>query len=297
MSNTSNELELNAPKQLTLPDKLGKVGGFLNSTPMLWISGLAVLVSFFGEYILPIMGQEHNEVMLQFAWISVLISGVPIASYAFIYTFYDKVISSCLLITIAMIAAIYIGDVFAAAEIAFIMAIGEMLEERTVEKAKKGIEMLLNLLPSQGRKLVTEGEKTTEIMVEAKEIQVGDLLRVLPGESFPSDGIVVTGSTTVDQSIMTGESLPVDKVEGDSVFTGTLNCYGSVDMKVTKAFAQSSLQKMISMVEDAENNKAPTQKIVDKWAGYFVPLACIIAIFTYLVMCFVFHQPDRKSVV
>ncbi|MFI3175547.1 MAG: cation-translocating P-type ATPase [Bacillota bacterium] len=258
----------------------------LNSIPMLWISGLFLLASFLTEYIFPLM-----EISFVFpinpAWLSLLISGIPLFYLAVVNTL-DKRITSVLLISIAMVAAIYIGDIFAAGEIAFIMAIGEFLEDRTVEKAKKGIEMLFELVPVQGRVVSAEEEK----MVDAKDIKENDILRVFPGESFPADGTIILGTTTIDQSIMTGESLPIDKSVGDEVFTGTINRFGSVDIKVTKSFANSSLQKMIQLVEDAENQKAPTQKIVDKWAGVLVPMACIIAIVTYFIFSFLFNRPD-----
>ncbi len=263
----------------------------LNSIPMLWISGIFLFASFMTEYILPLGGMEF-EFFINPAWGSLLISGIPLAYLAITNTL-DKRITSPLLITIAMIAAIYIGDVFAAGEVAFIMAIGEWLEDRTVEKAKKGVGKLLNLVPTRGR-VITEGEG--EQFVEAKDIQVGDILRVIPGESFPADGVIVEGNTTVDQSIMTGESIPADKGIGDGVFTGTINRYGSVDIKVNKAFSDSSLQKMIRLVEESEKHKAPTQKIVDKWAGYLVPAACIIAIITYLVLNFILNQPEDALV-
>ncbi len=258
----------------------------LNSVPMLIISGAFLFASFITEYILPLMDISF-EFAINPAWVSLIISGIPLAYLAVANTL-DKRITSPLLITIAMIAAVYIGDIFAAGEVAFIMAIGELLEDRTAQKAKKGIEMLLNLVPAQGRVITENGEK----MLEAKDIKQNDIIRVLPGESFPADGVIVLGNTTVDQSIMTGESLPVDKAEDDEVFTGTINRFGSVDVRVTKSFANSSLQKMIKLVEDADNQKAPTQKIVDRWAGYLVPLACIIAIVTYIIFAFALDRPD-----
>ncbi len=271
---------------------LKKVDKFLNSVPMLWVSGLCLAVSFVGEYIFPLTLGAENVIMVNFAWASILISGIPLAYLALWRVFTQRFISSALLITIAMIAAVSIGDIFAAGEVAFIMAIGAWLEDRTVEKAKKGIEKLLNLVPTQGRVITADGEK----MVEAKDIKSGDIIRVLPGESFPSDGIISVGNTSVDQSIMTGESLPVDKAVDDEVFTGTINRYGSVDVKVTRSFENSSLQKMIKLVEEAENNKAPMQKIVDKWAAWLVPIAIIIAIATYAILAFGLNQPDDALV-
>ncbi len=271
---------------------IAKIDKFLNSVPMLWVSGLCLAVSFIGEYILPLTIGTENVLMVNFAWFSIVISGTPLAYLAIWRVVKQRFISSALLITIAMVAAVYIGDIFAAGEVAFIMAIGAWLEDRTVEKAKRGIEKLLCLVPSQGRIITSSGEK----MVDAKDISTNDIIRVLPGESFPADGIITVGNTTVDQSIMTGESLPVDKVVNDEVYTGTINRFGSVDVLVTSSFENSSLQKMIKLVEEAENNKAPMQKIVDKWAGWLVPIACIISIVTYVVLAFLFNQPEDALV-
>ncbi len=271
-----------------------KVNKFLNSTPMLWVSGISILVAFLGEYIIPLTnGGTEIEFMINFAWISIVVSGTPLVYLAVWRVVKERFISSALLITIAMAAAIYIGDIFAAGEVAFIMAIGEVLEDRTVEKAKRGIEKLLSLVPTQGR-LITTGKdgKTSEKNVDAKDIVVGDVIRVLPGESFAADGVITLGNTSVDQSIITGESLPIDKSVDDEIFAGTINRFGSVDVKVTKSFINSSLQKMIKLVEDAENNKAPTQKIVDKWASWLVPIACMIAVITYIILAVLLNRPD-----
>ncbi len=258
----------------------------LNSKVMLCISGIFLLCSFVLEYILPIMGIEY-DIVVNPAWFTLVISGTPLLYLAVVNTLKKK-ITSPLLITIAMIAAVCIGDLFAAGEVAFIMAIGEFLEDKSVEKAKRGIEKLINLVPSQGR-VITENE---EKLLDAKDISKNDIIRVLAGESFPVDGVIIAGSTTIDQSIMTGESLPADKTIGDEVYAGTINCLGSVDVKVEKVFANSSIQKMIKLVEEADKQKAPTQKIVDKWAGYVVPLALIIAVITYLVFAFALNRQD-----
>lgn len=262
----------------------------LNSIPLLWTSGICLVLSFLGEYIFPLL-EIPFAFPLNPGWISLLISGPPMVYLAVVNTL-DRRITSPLLISIAMVAAVCIGDIFAAGEIAFIMAIGEFLEDKTVEKAKQGIEILINLVPTQGRVLGEEGET----MVEAKDLKEGDLIRVFAGECFPGDGVILEGQTTVDQSIMTGESLPVDKAQGDSVFTGTVNQHGTVDVRITKAFANSSLQKMIALVEQAEEQKAPTQKIVDKWAGYLVPTACAIALITYLIFALALGRTEDALV-
>ena len=196
---------------------------------------------------------------------------------------FQKWISSALLISIAMIASIAIGEVFAAGEVAFIMAIGAILEDLTVARAKRGLSKLISLTPTEGRKLKQVTGNYVEEMIPAEEIKVGDLLRVLPGEKIPVDGIIRSGNSSVDQSIMTGESLPIDKTIGDNVFCGTMNLFGSVDIEAISNGENSSLQKLIHMVKEAENKKAPMQRTVDKWAVWLVPIALLIAIGTFLI--------------
>lgn len=217
------------------------------------------------------------------AWVTVIISGLPLVYLAITRLIFEKWISSALLISIAMVASIGIGELFAAGEVAFIMAIGAILEDMTVARAKKGLSKLIALAPVEGRKLVLKDSKLTEEVIPASQIVVGDLLRVLPGEIIPVDGKIVTGNTSVDQSIMTGESLPIDKTVGEEVFCGTINCFGSIDIKATSVGEDSSLQKLINMVKEAENKKAPMQRIVDKWAVWLVPIALVIAVAAFFI--------------
>jgi len=223
-----------------------------------------------------------TELPIDPAWITVVISGLPLLYLAITRLVFEKWISSALLISIAMVASIAIGELFAAGEVAFIMAIGAILEDMTVARAKKGIGKLISLVPQQGRKLIQNADGVREEFVPIEQISKDDLLRVLPGETIPVDGIIIFGNTSVDQSVMTGESLPVDKIENDSVFCGTMNCYGSIDIRATQVGKDSSLQKMIDMVKEAENKKAPMQKIIDVWATWLVPIALLIAIVAYI---------------
>ncbi len=255
----------------------------LTYPPFVLVSGLCMLVSLIGEYAMPFFGSgEKNVLMVNFAWVAIVLSGVPLLITA-VKRIVVGWISSPLLISIAMIAAIYIGDIFAAGEVAFIMAIGAWIEDKTVEKTKRGLRDLLNLVPKTGRRItLLPYGVVKEEDIRAEDLQVGDLIRILPGESFAADGVIVKGETSVDQSIMTGESLPVDKAFGDEVFSGTINRFGSVDVEVTKAFTDSSLQKMIELVNEAEKNKAPTEKLADKWSRWLVPVALLIAIGAYV---------------
>ena len=215
------------------------------------------------------------------AWVSVVISGLPLlylAVWRIIYNPGIRKISSALLITIAMFAALAIGDLFAAGEVAFIMAVGAILEDMTTKRARKGLRQLISLAPVQGRR-IRDGR---EEMIRAEEIRPGDILRVLPGETIPADGRVVSGETSVDQSVMTGESLPVDKGVGDEVFCGTLNCFGAIDLEVVREGEDSSLRQMIRLVQEAENRQAPMQRIADRCASWLVPAALLIALGAYI---------------
>lgn len=239
------------------------------------ISGVFLLLSLF----IPKIFNVDVPVYLDPAWVSVIISGIPLMLSAIRKLIKNKgisKISSALLISVAMISAIIIGDLFAAGEVAFIMAIGEILEDKTTERAKKGLKKLISLQPVQARRVTGE-------TISVEQIQVGDLIRILPGEAIPVDGEIVSGETSVDQSVMTGESLPVDKTVGDVVFCGTVNRYGSIDIRATKVGEDSSLQKLIRMVREAEDKQAPMQRIADKWASWLVPLAMIIAIISGIV--------------
>jgi len=251
-----------------------KINDILAGWPMTIIGGIFLIASF----ILPRIGYPAGE---NLAWVCVVICGIPLLYLAIWRVIYNKGIariSSALLISLAMIAALMIGDLFAAGEVAFIMEIGALLEDMTTERAKKGLKKLISLTPDTARVIRDKAEST----VPVSDVRIGDLIRVLPGETIPVDGIIVTGETSVDQSVMTGESLPVDKSPGDPVYSGTINRYGSIDFEASKTGEDSSLQRLIRMVEDAEKNQAPTQRIADKWASWLVPVALLIAIAAYI---------------
>ncbi len=258
---------------------LKKLNDFLAGLPMTIVAGVFLLVDLVPHLIEEFGGTPVSLAFLPFdpAWVTISVSGIPLlylAIWRLIYNPGISKISSAFLICIAMFAAIGIGDLFAAGEVAFIMAIGAILEDMTTERAKKGLKKLISLAPTQGRRVADGAEE----MISADEIRLGDILRVLPGETIPVDGVIVSGETAVDQSIMTGESLPVDKTVGESVFCGTINRFGSVDICASKVGEGSSLQKLIRMVQEAEDKKAPMARIADKAASWLVPVALGIAI-------------------
>ena len=214
------------------------------------------------------------------SWGAVIISGLPLVYLALIRLIREKWVSSALLITIAMVASLLIGELFAAGEVAWIMALGALLEDWTVERAKKGLKNLIDLTPQTARRVSDDGSET---IVPIEEVSLQDRLRILPGEVVPVDGEIVEGTSSIDQSIMTGESLPIDKSIGDEVYCGTMNMYGAIDILATSLGENSSLQKLIDLVKEADKNQAPTQRIADKWATWLVPIALAIAIAAWLV--------------
>mgnify|MGYP002753541281 FL=1 len=261
-----------------------RIHDILSGLYMTILAGLFLLLDGIPHLIEEFCGQRPFQNIFPFepSWITVIICGFPLVYLSIRRIVYNKgisKISSALLISMAMFAAVAIGDIFAAGEVAFIMALGALLEEATTERAKKGLKKLISLAPVKGRKI----QDNKEIMISVESIHRGDYLRILPGETIPVDGRIINGETTVDQSIMTGESIPVDKTIDDDVFGGTINCFGAIDIIATKVGEDSSIQKMIQLIRNAEQKQAPIQRIADTVASRLVPIALMIACIGYLV--------------
>lgn len=222
------------------------------------------------------------ETVFKPVWISIFISSFPFLVGA-VKNLMKFKIKNSLLISIAVIASVFVGEYFAAAEIAILMAIGELLEDYTVDRAKKGLNDLISSAPKKAKKLIKTNDSYTVEEVPIEEIENGDLIRVMPGEIISVDGIIKEGFASIDQSILTGESLPVDKTVGDEVFCGSMNCFGSIDI-IAKDVKNSSLQKFIDLVERAEKEQTPMQTVIDRLAVKLVPTALLIAIATFVIM-------------
>ena len=233
------------------------------------ISGAALLASIF----------ELAPLPFDPAWVAIVLCGVPIHLEAFVglVTAFD--IKADVLVSLALIASVAIGEDFAAGEVAFIMQLGALLEDLTVARARAGIERLVHLTPQTAR-VLRDGK---EVVVPAQEVAVGELLRVLPGETIPVDGVLVSGQTSVNQAVMTGESLPVDKTVGDEVSSGTVNQFGAFEMRATKVGEDSSIQRMIRLVQSADAGKAKIVGLADRWATWIVVIALTAAVLPWLV--------------
>ncbi len=244
-----------------------ELGGTKKDIALLILSGISLVLSIFDFIPLP----------FDAAWIAILLCGVPIVLEAIIglVTAFD--IKADVLVSLALIASVCIGEDFAAGEVAFIMQLGALLEDLTVAKARAGIERLVRLTPQTAR-VIVDGK---ENILSAEQVKVGACIRVLPGESVPVDGVIRSGQTSIDQAVMTGESLPVDKTVGDEVFSGTVNQFGAFEMEATKVGADSSIQRMLRLVQSADAGKAKIVGLADRWATWIVVIALSAAALTW----------------
>lgn len=266
METAIRKLETNVFSKL---EYLLELGGIKKDIVFLVLSGLAVLASLL----------DYQPLPFDIAWVAIILCGLPIIIEAIIGLVTEFDIKADVLVSLALIAAVATGEIFAAAEVAFIMQIGALLEDITVAKARAGIEKLVNLTPQEARVLTASGAQ----FVKADEVQVGDILRVLPGETIPVDGEIIAGETSINQAVLTGESLPVDKTVGDMVSSGTVNQFGSFDMRAVKVGEDSSIQRMIRLVQSADAGKAKIVGLADRWATWVVVIALLSAIGTWAV--------------
>lgn len=244
-------------------------GGEKRAIFQLIISGLSLLISLGKPSFLP----------FDTAWIAILFCGCPIILEAALKLITEFDIRADVLVSIALIASIAIGEIFAAGEVAFIMQLGSLLEEFTVSKARAGIEKLVHLTPQTARVL----RNGMEEIIPAENVQTKEMVRVLPGETIPVDGIILSGQSSVNQAVLTGESLPVDKTIGDEVYSGTVNQFGSLEIQATKVGEDSSIQRMIRLVQSADAGKAKIVRLADRWATWIVITALTAAVLTWLI--------------
>ena len=250
-------------------EHLLEIGGIKKDILLLIISIIAVACSLL----------KIQPFSFDLAWVAIILCGVPIVMEAIIglVTAFD--IKADVLVSLALIASVCTGENFAAGEVAVIMQLGSLLEELTVARARAGIEKLVHLTPQTAR--IVTGEK--EKIIPSERVEIGDIIRVLPGETVPVDGIIIEGETSVNQAVMTGESLPVDKKAGDEVSSGTVNQFGRFEMRATKVGEDSSIQRMIRLVQSADAGKAKIVGLADRWATWIVVIALTAAVLTWIV--------------
>jgi len=188
--------------------------------------------------------------------------------------FFDRSIGIELLMTVAAVIAFALGEWGEAAMLCFLYSISEALEGYTEAKTRGAIQALMKLAP----KIATVLRDGKEVEVPVEELRVGDLFRVKPGQSVPTDGEVIKGLSSLNQAPVTGESVPVEKKPGDGVFAGSINGEGSLDVKVTKAYAENTISRIIKMVEEAQENKGQSQRFIERFGAWYSPTVLAIGL-------------------
>lgn len=237
---------------------------------LIFISAITLIIGFI----------KPNLLFFDLSWITIILCGLPIIKEAIEALIHEKDIKSDLLVSIAIISSTIIGELFAAGVIALIMTIGGFLEEYTVSKTQNEIKNLINITPTTATLIK---DHNTEKKINAKDIKTNDIIKVLPGEIIPGDGIIIDGNSSINQAALTGESLPVDKSTGDEVFSGTINLYGSIIIKAIKNGENSSVNQLIKLIESSKPENAKIIKAADKWATWIVAVAFVCSIGTWIV--------------
>ncbi len=222
-----------------------------------------------------------------FLSLSVLVGGIPLAKEGLTCLIREHRFDVDSLVVVASIGAILIGYLGEAAVLIFLFSLAETLEEYSIFRSRKSLNELLDLSPSKAR-LVKQG-KTKK--VDPKELSLGDIVFVKPGERIPIDGNIIEGASSIDESPITGESVPKEKSQDDPVFAGTLNVDGALKIEVTKKSSDSTLARIIKLVEEAEDKKAETEKFVNRFAKYYTPIVLVVALFVFLVPTFFIGEP------
>src|SRR6185436_9371385 len=206
------------------------------------------------------------------ALIGAVLLGYPIVWTA-IKDLKQGILSINELVGIAVLASFASGDYKTAGIVAFFMLIGEIIETRTAEGARASIESLIKLTPTKARRITAKGEEE----VAAKDLAVGDVIRIRPGDNVAADGVILSGQGSFNQANITGESLPVDKKSGDDVFAGTQNLTGVLEIKVTRAGQDTTLGRVRELILAAEKTKLPIMRLIDQYMVYYTPLVLAIA--------------------
>src|SRR4030043_1629782 len=191
---------------------------------------------------------------------------------------FNRKITVNVFVTVALVATVAVGEFRAAAVIVFIMAVAGALETYTLDKTRRSIRNLLDLTP----KMATIPRDEGEVVIPVSEVQVGDIVVVRPGGRVPVDGIVAAGQSCVNQAPITGESMTVEKFKGSEVFGGTLKATGRLEIKTAKVGRDTTLARIVHLVEKAQGTKAPIQNLADRFTTWFLPMVLVLAVVAFL---------------
>ena len=238
------------------------------------LGDLFALASFYWDW----NRESYSNAGMFLALISIVINGLPIIWEALTGLF-EKKVNVDELVSIAIIACLISGEFLTAAIVSFVMVLGALIEEATSESARKAIRSLINITPKSATVLNNGREEVKPIA----EVRVGDVLLVKPGERIPVDAVIISGSSAVDESSITGEPIPIEKREGDSVYSGTITQNGVIKIKTTRIGEDTTLGKVIKLVSEAEAHKPVSVKLIDRYAKWFTPTILCCAGFTWAI--------------
>ncbi|WP_135663950.1 heavy metal translocating P-type ATPase [Halorhabdus rudnickae] len=207
--------------------------------------------------------------------VAIVVSGAPVVRSGY-YSARNRSLDIDLLMGVAIIAATGIGYVVEAATLAVLFSIAELLEDYAMDRARDSLRELMELSPDEA----TVRRNGEEVTVPAEDVAIGETVLVRPGEKIPLDGVVIEGESAVDESPITGESMPVEKHEGEDVFAGSIAAEGYLEVEVTSTAGDSTLARIIELVQDAETNRTESEQFVDRFAGYYTPAVVVLAILT-----------------
>ncbi len=240
------------------------------------LAGISLLFVVLG-YMFETMRGETDPLTIGMFIIAILVGGIGIFKTGF-HNLARFEFDMKTLMTIAVIGAAIIGEWEEAAVVVFLFAVSEALEAYSMDKARQSIRQLMDIAPPTATIKRAHGEHFHEMELPTEEIEIGDILIVKPGQKIAMDGIVVSGLSAVNQAAITGESIPVSKTVDDEVFAGTLNEEGALEVRVTKRVEDTTIAKIIHLVEEAQAEKAPSQQFVDRFAKYYTPAIMIVAL-------------------
>jgi len=288
-------------------------GGILGFFPFLFKRRDTALAAIGGWLVGFGMGAEFFQAPHLFTqslyWLALIIAGYPIARSGVRRLWLNREININLLMALAAIGAVIIGEEAEAATVIFLFAIGEALEGYTMERARNSIRKLMTLTPAEatvlrpcvdcrehlGRDGYTGGPcpfcGAHETHVPVDKLHVGETILIKPGERIPVDGVVLTGASAINQAPITGESIPVTKTRGDEIFAGTVNGKGTLEVRMMRPAAESTLSNIIHLVEAAQSQRAPSQRFIDRFAKIYTPAVVVAALLVAILPPLLFNAP------
>ncbi|HSM71365.1 MAG TPA: heavy metal translocating P-type ATPase [Anaerolineales bacterium] len=260
-----------------------------SDTRLALLAMLLILPGLFFHELLPHLS-IHHPLIDALSVISMVIAGYPIAQSGWRAFKVNRQVTINALMSIAAIGAVFIGAYTEAGVVMVLFVIGEALEGFTSERARRSIRGLMEVAPNEAILLDAHDDHHHERTVPVKELKVGDLILVKPGKRIPMDGRVVSGSSGVNQAPITGEARFIQKSQGDEVFAGTINGEGALEIEVTHLAEDNTISRLIKMVEEAQEKKAPAQRFVDNFASYYTPAVVVLAALVAVIPPLFFGQ-------